>query len=451
MKLNRMFGLQTLLTPDLEREFEERTCEWINKTFRTGIFIISAIMWATCFTYFAKGFDASVLKLAVACQVLLVYGYFTTLFKGPTRRVLNRMTFVFPVAYIYGFMTYYVPHLPAESLVFQSQAWIVWVIMLIYTVERILPMIAVFTAVVTSLLYFYLRFKIPQFQDVPYIQVVAQILIANITGFFIVSDHTSNARRQFKLEKELEAERASSDKLLKNVLPVSIVDELKLKSATVAHTYENVTVLFADLVDFTKTAANMDSQTLVKLLDELFSRFDSLADSHKVEKIKTIGDAYMAVAGCPNSDNQHAARMAQFALELDDVIQRFNADFATTFKLKVGLNSGPVIGGVIGKKRISFDLWGDVVNLASRIESVASSGDVLISENTAKIIGGTFELSPGRIVDLKGKGPTMVYSIIRRERHPSLPANHAAFPTVPGVQQVAHPQKPTFAARSIGN
>lgn len=441
MKFNRLFGLQTILTPDLEREFEDRTCEWINKTFRTAILIISALMWVTCIIYFANGFDDSIMKLAAACQVLMIYGYFTTLFKGAARRAFNRMTFVFPVAYIYGFMTFYVPHLPSDSLVFQSQSWIVWVIMLIYAIERVLPLIAVFTAVVTSLIYFYLRFKIPQFQEAPYIQVVAQVIAANITGFFIVSDHTSNARRQFKLEKELEAERASSDKLLKNVLPVSIVDELKLKSATVAHTYENVTVLFADLVDFTKTAANMDSQTLVKLLDELFSRFDSLADSHKIEKIKTIGDAYMAVAGCPHLDNQHATRMAQFALELDDVVQRFNADFATKFKLKVGLSSGPVIGGVIGKKRISFDLWGDVVNLASRIESVASSGDVLISETTAKLIGGTFELSPSRVVDLKGKGPTLVYSILRKERQASLPGTHVVEPAVAGTQQTADPQK----------
>jgi class 3 adenylate cyclase len=125
----------------------------------------------------------------------------------------------------------------------------------------------------------------------------------------------------------------------------------------------------------------------------------------------------MAAAGCPEADSQHAVRMTQFALDLDGVVQRFNRDFATAFKLKVGLSSGAVIGGVIGTKRISFDLWGDVVNLASRIESVAGSGEVLVSESTATLVMGVFELSASRVVELKGKGPTQVYSVIRNGKH----------------------------------
>lgn len=413
MKLEKFLGLQSELSPELEIEFEERTSKWINKTFRAGLLIISATTWIVCLLYQSYGLGGSIIQLAIACQILLAYGYITTFFEGATRRVINKTTAVFPIAYVYGFMTYYVPSLPSNSLVFQSQGWIVWVIMLIYAIERLSPLLALISGILTSLLYFYLRFKIPQFQEVPYIQVAAQLLAANLTGFFIVKDHTANARRQFKLERELEVERSSSDKLLKNVLPVSIVGELKSKSSTVAHNYENVTVLFADLVDFTKTAATMNSQALVKLLDELFSRFDALAEQHGVEKIKTIGDAYMAAAGCPEADSQHAVRMTQFALDLDGVVQRFNRDFATAFKLKVGLSSGAVIGGVIGTKRISFDLWGDVVNLASRIESVAVSGEVLVSESTAQLIQGIYELSPSRVIDLKGKGPTNVYSLLR--------------------------------------
>ncbi|MEI6833649.1 MAG: adenylate/guanylate cyclase domain-containing protein [bacterium] len=413
MKLEKFLGLQSELSPELEIEFEERTSKWINKTFRAGLLIISATTWMVCLLYQSYGLGGSIIQLAIACQILLAYGYMTTFFEGATRRVINKTTAVFPIAYVYGFMTYYVPSLPSDSLVFQSQGWIVWVIMLIYAIERLSPLLAAISGILTSLLYFYLRFKIPQFQEVPYIQVAAQLLAANLTGFFIVKDHTANARRQFKLERELEAERSSSDKLLKNVLPVSIVGELKSKSLTVAHNYESVTVLFADLVDFTKTAATMNSQALVKLLDELFSRFDALAEQHGVEKIKTIGDAYMAAAGCPEADSQHAVRMTQFALDLDGVVQRFNSDFATAFKLKVGLSSGAVIGGVIGTKRISFDLWGDVVNLASRIESVAVSGEVLVSESTAQLIQGIYELSPSRVIDLKGKGPTNVYSLLR--------------------------------------
>ena len=413
MKIDRILGLHSDLPPALEIEFEDRTSEWINKTFQTGLLLISAVMWIICLTYLAYGFNSSILGLALGCQILMAYGYFTTCLKGAARRAVNKLTPIFPVAYIYGFMAYYVPHLPKDSLIFQSQAWIIWVVMLIYAIERLSPILAACSAVLASSVYFYLRFKIPQLQDAPYLQVAVQLLVANMTGFIIVVDHTRKARTQFKLKKELEAERASSDKLLKNVLPLAIVDELKSQEATIAQNYENVTVLFADLVGFTKTTATMDSKVLVKLLDELFSRFDALAEQHGIEKIKTIGDAYMAAAGCPEIDPKHAVRMTQYALELEGVVQRFNGDFGTDFALKVGLSSGAVIGGVIGKKRISFDLWGDVVNLASRIESIASSGDVMVSESTAKLINETFDLTPGRIVDLKGKGPTLVFSVKR--------------------------------------
>jgi class 3 adenylate cyclase len=433
MKIDRIFGLYSELPPALEIEFEDRTSAWINKTFRTGLIAVSAFMWIICFTYFAYGFSGSILGLALGCQVLMAYGYATTFFTGAARRNLNKMTAVFPIAYVYGFMTYYVPHLPADSLIFQSQAWIVWVTMLIYAIERLSPSLAACTGILTCTIYFHLRFKIPQFQEAPYLQVVAQLFAANLTGFFIATDHVRNARRQFKLEKELELERSSSDKLLKNVLPIPIVSELKSQESTIAHNYENVTVLFADLVGFTKTAATMDSKVLVKLLDELFSRFDALAEQHGIEKIKTIGDAYMAAAGCPESDPKHAVRMTQYALELEGVVQRFNGDFGTTFALKVGLSSGAVIGGVIGKKRISFDLWGDVVNLASRIESIASSGDVLISESTAKLIKSTFALTPGRIVDLKGKGPTLVFSVMRGDQ-----ASHKIVQDQPVIVSVPH-------------
>ncbi len=442
MKIDRILGLHSEMTPDLEIEFEDRTSEWINKTFQTGLIIISAAMWIICLTYLAYGFNSSILVLALGCQALMAYGYFTTCLKGAARRVVNKMTPVFPVAYIFGFMSYYVPQLPLDSLIFQSQAWIVWVVMLIYAIERLSPSLAACSAVLTSSVYFYMRFKIPQLQNAPYLQVAVQLIVANLTGFIIVVDHTRKARSQFKLKKELEAERASSDKLLKNVLPVPIVGELKSNVSIIAHNYENVTVLFADLVGFTKTAATMDSKVLVKLLDELFSRFDALAEQHGIEKIKTIGDAYMAAAGCPESDPKHAIRMTQYALELDGVVKRFNGDFGTEFAIKIGLSSGAVIGGVIGKKRISFDLWGDVVNLASRIESICSSGDVMVSEATAKLIKQDFDLTPGRTVDLKGKGPTLVFSVKRVEQAPAVAAvDHLVL--IPAPPKIDHASRVT--------
>ena len=261
--------------------------------------------------------------------------------------------------------------------------------------------------------FFYLKGYLPEMAQENYLQLSWQIFATHITGVLLCVDQCRNARQQFKLKKDLEAERQQTENLLKNVLPEPVVRELKTNVSTIAHCYSNVTVLFADLVGFTRKASSTEPQELVQLLNELFSRFDELAVQCGVEKIKTIGDAYMAATGCPEPDKEHAARMISFALQLEPLVKEFNRQFASDFSVKVGISSGSVMGGVIGKKRISFDLWGDVVNLASRIESVSSGGQVAVSESTAALVKDSIRLSGPMTVDLKGKGLTQIFLVLQ--------------------------------------
>lgn len=400
------------LSPELEREFQDHTHKWINKTLSVGIPVISVFAWLFYFTYRESPLAPNIWNFVVAGQVVLAIGFITVGFKGRARNFASYCTPIFPTLYVYGLMTFHIPKLPEVAAMNQAQNWILWLVFLIYAFERLTPIFALINSFFATATFFYLKGFLPEMAQQNYLQLSWQVFAVHVTGLLLCVDHCRNARQQFKLKKDLETERQQTENLLKNVLPEAVVRELKTNLSTIAHYYSNVTVLFADLVGFTRKASSTDPQELVKLLNELFSRFDELAAKCGVEKIKTIGDAYMAATGCPEADSEHAVRMVVFAMQLEPLIKEFNKEFASDFSVKVGISSGSVMGGVIGKKRVSFDLWGDVVNLASRIESVSSGGQVAVSESTAKLIQGSINLSSPMIIDLKGKGLTPIFFVL---------------------------------------
>ena len=223
------------------------------------------------------------------------------------------------------------------------------------------------------------------------------------------------ARLLFLRELQLDRERARADGLLANALPRAIVDRLKQREAAPADASGSgiladglpaVTVLFADLVGFTRQAGAMSPAELVRILDELFSRFDALADRHGMEKIKTVGDAYMAVAGAPEPRRDHAQAAAATALEILECLRDERWPSGAPLQVRIGIASGPAVAGVIGRRRFAYDLWGDTVNVASRLEATGEPGRILVSEATAQLLEETFELSAPCMVELKGKGPT---------------------------------------------
>ena len=207
----------------------------------------------------------------------------------------------------------------------------------------------------------------------------------------------------------LEVERERSERLLLNVLPEPIAERLKRHEGVIAEQHDDVTVLFADLVGFTEMSADMDPSTLVGLLDEIFTSFDALADAEGLEKIKTIGDAYMVAGGLPSPRPDHAEAVARTALAMREGVARIATRTGGLLSIRIGIDSGPVVAGVIGRRKFIYDLWGDTVNTASRMESHGLPGEVQLTERAAGRLAGAFELEPRGPIEVKGKGPMRTF------------------------------------------
>ena len=205
-------------------------------------------------------------------------------------------------------------------------------------------------------------------------------------------------------------ERERSEALLLNILPKDIVSILKRESRTIADHFEGASILFADVVDFTPMSEKMSPTELVDLLNEIFSYFDDLVEKYDVEKIKTIGDCYMVAAGVPRPRPDHAHVLARLALDMRQFVnQRTFGEHKIS--LRIGINSGPVVAGVIGRKKFIYDLWGDAVNTASRMESHGSEGTIQITRATYELIKGDFVCEPRGMLYVKGKGEMEAWQI----------------------------------------
>jgi class 3 adenylate cyclase len=214
--------------------------------------------------------------------------------------------------------------------------------------------------------------------------------------------------------KHLRAERDISERLLLNILPRPIAERLKQGEKVIADSFPEVTVLFSDFVGFTNIAAEISPRELVTRLNEIFSSFDDLCDLHGLEKIKMIGDAYMAVGGLPTTNENHAGAAAELALAMQREAARLGAIHEQPLRMRIGLHTGPVVAGVIGAKKFAYDLWGDTVNLASRMESNAEPDTILVTDATYQLLGSQYAFQPGRMINVKGKGEVLSYRLISR-------------------------------------
>ena len=214
------------------------------------------------------------------------------------------------------------------------------------------------------------------------------------------------------LTQNLNQERRKSDRLLRNVLPDMIAQELKQNDRVAPLDYQSASVLFTDFVGFTRFAESFTPQQLIEELDGCFRHFDQIAQQHHLEKIKTIGDAYMAVGGLPTPLENHAAAGADLALAMQRETERLAAMHEQPLRMRIGLCTGPVIAGVIGSKKFAYDLWGDTVNLASRMESLAAPGAILVTASTYERLRGRYEFQPGSLLRVKGKGKLLTYRLL---------------------------------------
>ncbi len=222
-------------------------------------------------------------------------------------------------------------------------------------------------------------------------------------------------RQLFLRERQLDQERLRSDDLLLNILPRAIVEQLKVSSGgRIAQAFDQVSVVFADAVGSTPQAARSSPEAFADALDELFRRFDEIADRHGLEKIKTIGDAYMAVAGAPVPLADHAEAAAAVALDFLAEAGEVRWPSGDPIEVRVGVATGPAVAGVIGQRKFAYDLWGDTVNLASRLQEHGEPGQVLVSESTARQLSDRFEFGPTHVLELEGMEPTPVRLLLGR-------------------------------------
>jgi len=218
-----------------------------------------------------------------------------------------------------------------------------------------------------------------------------------------------NAAYAKGLFDQLEAERQKSEQLLLSILPRLIVARMKKGAVNIVDSYPEATVLFADLVGFTTLAAHVDPAQVVYLLNEIFSAFDLLAEKEGLEKIKTVGDAYVLAGGIPVPRPDHAEAVAELALNMCEEIKRFNAQYGTSIQIRIGINTGSVVAGVIGRKKLAYDLWGDTVNVASRLESLGEPGAIQVSDLTYQRLQHHYLLDGKHTVEIKGRAPVESY------------------------------------------
>jgi adenylate cyclase len=262
------------------------------------------------------------------------------------------------------------------------------------------------------------------------------MLALNIVGTAAIAFTVlaSFAKERNEALTALRAEQARSETLLLSILPRSIAVRLKASTERIADHVDSASIVFADLVNFTPMSERLPAGQVVGMLDELFSRFDALAERHGLEKIKTIGDCYMAAAGVPDPHPDHARRAALLALDMRATVAAWTLPDRSRLELRIGINSGPVIAGVIGTKRFLYDLYGDAVNTASRMETHSEPGEIQITSATHELVKEEFECKPRGTIPVKGKGEMETWYLVgpRSERLEALDVGERelrAFPT----------------------
>jgi adenylate cyclase len=269
----------------------------------------------------------------------------------------------------------------------------------------------------------------PEWRDLPIIMITASRESDDLEAAFDAGamdyitkppntvDLRARVQSALKLKCEMDrrkAEQAKSERLLLNILPAPVAERLKRNEGIIADSFDEVTVLFADIVGFTQLAAVVAAHDIVVLLNDIFSRFDLLTEKHGLEKIKTIGDAYMVVGGLPTPRADHAEAIADMALDMLAAVAEHARETAGTLSVRIGMHTGPVVAGVIGTRKFSYDLWGDTVNVASRMEATGVNGSIQVTPETHRRLQDRFTFEERAGVMVKGKGSMTTYVLTGR-------------------------------------
>jgi class 3 adenylate cyclase len=235
--------------------------------------------------------------------------------------------------------------------------------------------------------------------------------------------------REFLQRLEIQRAHEQVEGLLLNTLPASIIERLKGDQGAIADRHDEATVLFTDICGFTELSSQVPPDELVEFLNELFSKLDALCERHGLEKIKTIGDAYMVAGGLPEHRDDHAQAVARMALDMREAVSGMTTPLGVPLAMRIGIHTGPVVAGVIGRRKLNYDLWGDTVNTSARMESHAEPGMIQVTEATHERLKDEFELRPRGSIAVKGKGRMRTYELVgpcRDEASEDAPVHAAA-------------------------
>ena len=315
---------------------------------------------------------------------------------------------------------YYASHvltLPAEY----GYVGVILITAFTYTILRLRFVLVLLITVIGIGVYLPYAFTATYIDDVTRVLAALYLVSFGTLGGLAAYRMERFSRDLFLRERQLDQERRRSDGLLLNILPQAIVDQLKTSSGErIAQAFDQVSVVFVDAVGSTEQAARSTPVQFADALDDLWRRFDQLVDRHGLEKIKTIGDAYVAVAGVPVPMAAHADAAVALAVDALAESREVRWPCGDPLVVRVAVATGPAVAGVVGRRKFAYDLWGDTMNLVSRLEEHAPPGRVLVSEPTAAQVADRYEFGPAQVLDLKGKGPTPVRVLLGR--HADVPA-----------------------------
>jgi adenylate cyclase len=387
----------------------------------TGLLCLTTMLWTGIYSYIGPQFSSTLPLLAQALLVGNVIWYIKSQdFKTFRATQLGLMLFLPFVAQwlagnfisssgivLWGLLS------PIGALlcfgVRESLGWfIAWVVLTAltgiadYYLADTLIMSKPVVSIGTSVAFFTLNFI-----------AVSAIIYLLLRHSIIAKNETQ--KRLAAAHEMLQDEQDRSEKLLLNILPGSIAERLKNSNQTIADGFADVSVMFADIVNFTQVAADMAPSQVFSMLNRIFSAFDELAEEHKLEKIKTIGDAYMIAGGLNANEEEYSIKIADMALAMRELLRKDFAINASHLDIRIGIGTGPVIAGVVGKKKFIYDLWGDTVNIASRITSEGVPGMIQCDTTTFYRLRSTFDFHEPQVIYLKGKGDMTVYRLIGRK------------------------------------
>ncbi|OPX89639.1 MAG: Adenylate cyclase [Pelotomaculum sp. PtaB.Bin104] len=312
--------------------------------------------------------------------------------------IVHQCLCVFFIGWEAGFQ-YYIFTVPMLAFIVQNKYW--------YSI-----FFTIFAGLIYSLLYIFFSTGTPIYYLPEKVLVVLHT--SNLVGtIFVLAVITYfYGKAIVNAEQALQIQFDRAELLLANILPKPVAERLKERQQMIADGFAQVSILFADIHKFTEFSSGMNPNNLVLILNNLFSSYDDIVEKYGIEKIKTIGDAYMVTSGLPVESDHHAEYITDFAFDMLKATNEFNEKYGTKFSVRIGINSGPVTAGIIGKKKFIYDLWGDTVNVASRMESNGVPSQIHITEDTYDLIKDKYIVKKREPIEIKGKGLMQTYFVV---------------------------------------